>query len=177
MNKSAKHVLKLLWTGLDYEEQKIHLEPYMLGLWLGDGTSSTTAITNIDEEILTYMRNFADEHELIMKSKGKEKNSITYSLVRKYKDSSHENYLLKNLQNYDVINNKHIPIQYKTNSRNIRLQLLAGLIDSDGYYKNGCYEITQKNKRLAQDIVDICRSLGFGTFVKECQKSCKYNER
>jgi ATP-dependent Lon protease len=59
-----------------------------------------------------------------------------------------------------------IPDEYKVNDRQIRLKLLAGLIDSDGYYnkENKCFEITQKSNILSDDILFICRSLGFASY-------------
>jgi hypothetical protein len=60
-----------------------------------------------------------------------------------------------------LFNNKHIPDVYKYNSREVRLQVLAGLIDTDGYNASGCYEITQKSKQLADDIEYLAFSLGF----------------
>ena len=53
---------------------------------------------------------------------------------------------------------------------------MAGLIDSDGYYCkiNNSLEIIQKNKKLAEDILFLVRSLGFRGTMKECTKSCMY---
>jgi hypothetical protein len=53
---------------------------------------------------------------------------------------------------------------------------LAGLIDSDGYHKNNCYEIIQKNSLLSEDIVYLCRSLGFACYVKNGPKEGEYNK-
>ena len=83
-----------------------------------------------------------------------------------------KNCFLEFLKKFNLINNKHIPLQYKTSSIDDRLNLLAGLIDSDGYYQRGCYEIVQKRKKLSEDIVDLCRSLGFGTTIKKVRKTC-----
>ena len=49
------------------------------------------------------------------------------------------------LRKNNLVNNKHIPHNYKCNDRTVQLELLAGLIDSDGYYHDNCYEIIQKN--------------------------------
>jgi superfamily II DNA or RNA helicase len=72
------------------------------------------------------------------------------------------------------LRNERIPQDYLCNSREKRLLLLAGLIDSDGgYFKKNCIEITRKNERLLDDIVFLSRSLGFA-----CYKKClikKYN--
>ena len=57
--------------------------------------------------------------------------------------------------------NKYIPHHYKCNSIEIQLQLLAGIIDADGYFNMDNYKIIQKHKQLSHDISFLCRSLGF----------------
>jgi hypothetical protein len=96
---------------------------------------------------------------------------ITYTLIG---DNGSSNYVLKKLRNLHVLNNKHIPLIYKSNSRDIRLKVLAGLIDSDGHYSSGGYDIIQKLKVLAYDIQDLCRSLGYACYTKLCKKGCMY---
>jgi hypothetical protein len=86
------------------------------------------------------------------------------------------NILLNNLKKYKLINNKHIPPEYLQNSFENRLKLLAGLIDTDGSLSSGCYEISQKNEALSNDIVTLCRSLGFYTRITKGEKSCMYKE-
>ncbi len=78
------------------------------------------------------------------------------------------------LRDYNLLNNKHIPEVYKVNSRDKRLKLLAGLIDSDGYCDTtkNLLEITQKNIRLASDIEYLAYSLGFMVTHKEVMKTC-----
>ena len=78
------------------------------------------------------------------------------------------------LNKYNLVQNKHIPYDYKCNSSDIQLELLAGIIDSDGYLSNNTYDIIQKNERLLDDIIFIARSLGFAAYKKECKKSCMY---
>jgi hypothetical protein len=88
-----------------------------------------------------------------------------------------ENVVKTYLKNYSLLNNKHIPIVYLKNSKDVRLELLAGLLDTDGYLEKGShYSIIQKNKQLADDIVILCQSLGFYTKMKETRKSCIYKE-
>ena len=92
--------------------------------------------------------------------------------------TSQDSTVLYNLQKYnlplpkikvesDILTYKHIPDIYKINSRKNRLKLLAGLIDSGGSL-DIC--IMQKSEKMIDDIVYLCRSLGFG-----CYKS-KYVE-
>jgi len=81
------------------------------------------------------------------------------------------NEFLAGLRTYNLINNKHIPDDYKYGSRETRLRVLAGLLDTDGHLDSRfrtSYEITQKSTRLANDIVFVARSLGFAASIREC---------
>jgi hypothetical protein len=68
---------------------------------------------------------------------------------------------------------KHIPMIYKCNSRENRLKLLAGFMDSDGYVDTeyGGFEFTQQNEQLMDDVIYLVRSLGFSCY-KKTKKSC-----
>lgn len=57
--------------------------------------------------------------------------------------------------------NKHIPKCYLENTRDVRLKVLAGLIDTDGHLDHGGYDMCFANKRLLDDVVTLARSLGF----------------
>ena len=87
--------------------------------------------------------------------------------------------LLNEFKKYNLINNKHIPENYKINSRDIQLQLLAGIIDSDGHYNSNCnhYEITLKQEHMIDDLLYITRSLGFASTkrIKTVQNKDYYN--
>ena len=69
------------------------------------------------------------------------------------------------LKKYNLIGNKHIPQQYFMNSRDIKLKLLAGLIDTDGHVpkdQNGKrVVIIQTNEFLSKQIISLASSLGF----------------
>ena len=88
------------------------------------------------------------------------------------------NSVLIALRKYNLINNKHIPLIYKTNSRENRLKLLAGIIDSDGYYnaEGNLFEITQSkdHENLFDDIIYLSRSLGFSCYKREKKTSWYY---
>ena len=169
LSKNIQRNLKGYRTAVKFESKEVSLDPYLLGYWLGDGSQRGPVISSQDAIVLKYMRDYAIENDL----------TFNYQSQYDYRFSGSRqkgNKVLKDLQYYQLINNKHIPLEYKANDRVIRLQLLAGLIDSDGYcdVKGRCYEITQKNKVLAEDIVYLCRSLGFAAYMKECQKYCMY---
>jgi len=82
-----------------------------------------------------------------------------------YKD---DNSLQTRMRRLGVLDNKHIPHEYLQNSKENRLQLLAGLLDSDGYYdkKFNVFEIVQKDEKLAKQIKFLADSLGFRVSLK-----------
>lgn len=159
---------KALYQGwkasVDFGCKQGAVDPYFLGLWLGDGTSDETHITTVDREILEYLEVFAKENDLTLRCRDR----ITYSLTTQ---RGWINPLRKALQSYGLIGNKHIPLEYLQASREDRLALVAGLVDSDGYYnpENGMVEITQKRKGLSYQVAHLLRSLGFYTTVKAKQ--------
>lgn len=80
--------------------------------------------------------------------------------------------VLNFIQDNNLLKNKHIPNNYKINSRENRLKLLAGLIDAHGRFESQsqCYYIEQKNNVLSDDILFLARSLGFKTRVEKKNK-------
>lgn len=160
-------------VGIDFIHKNVPIDPYWLGLWLGDGDSNWATITNQDEEIIKYIKEYSESIGLRYNLKTSKNRCDNHAIVGK---GCRNNFLLKNLENLNLRKNKHIPHIYKTNSREIRLNLLAGLIDSDGtLQKNGMnvLSISQKNKRLSEDIVFLARSLGFGVSIKKSKSRIK----
>lgn len=82
-----------------------------------------------------------------------------------------ENYNIQikkdNYELTDILKEKKIPYIYIYNTAQIRLKLLAGLIDSIGTLRNGYYEIYHENKILKNDVVKIANSLGFYVHIKK----------
>lgn len=174
-SKTFQKRMKIYRTGIICKEKNVLIEPYMLGLWLGDGTSATTEFTSVDDEIIEYLQNYSEKNNLIFGKKSVN-TTIQYRISSNEKTKG-KNPLLNNLRKYDLLNNKHIPKDYKMNSREIRLQVLAGLLDTDGSYskKDNCYDFIQKNEKLFDDFIFLARSLGFSAYKKKTQKSCVKN--
>jgi len=156
--------------GVDFPNQKVKIDPYILGHWLGDGTSAGTGFTTADKEIVDYYQKYFDGTGVIVDKKDKYYYSVTTNIGTGGKNRNwYRNYLKK----YNLIKNKHIPAEYLHNSREVRLAVLAGLIDSDGSNSNDRgFDIIQKNEQLADDIVYLVRSLGFWCDKKKCKKTC-----
>jgi len=162
-----KDWLKLYRKGVGFPSKKLDFDPYIIGLWLGDGTSSCSQISSQDAVILGYLNTNLRKYDLMLVYRSK----YDY-YIRSY--NKNENAMLDVLKTHNLINNKHIPDLYKINDRDTRLKVLAGLIDSDGYLTDNCYEIAQKSKQLTDDIVYLTRSLGFACYYKLREKSCTY---
>lgn len=178
-SKSFNHRLVAYRSGavefsLHFPEE---LDPYLLGLWLGDGNSNESVITNIDKEIIDFL--YEEAEKMGMKViRGNDtthhKGSIHYRFSSKHGRKG-MNPFTNFLKEENLLNNKHIPEHYLTNSKESRLKLLAGLIDSDGYWSNNSYyEITQKREELSKNIVFLCRSLGFWARIQPVTKGCTY---
>jgi DNA mismatch repair ATPase MutS len=164
-------------VGVEFPEKEVDIDPYIIGLWLGDGNSRNPAITNQDACILKYLSVKIKEYDCYLHYD--RDYTYRFNSLKPMGRYLENNFILKNLRKYNLLKNKHIPHIYKCNSRKNRLKLLAGLLDSDGYYVKGgkCYEIIQKNSRLSEDIEYLCRSLGFACHSKKCKKSCMYKGR
>ena len=155
---------------VSFDHKRVEVDPYFLGLWLGDGNSRTTSITTINSEIEDYLTEYAKKEG--MNIRRHDRNNIGWELSTEIGKSNH---VLQKLKELNLIENKHIPMIYKCNDREVQLNVLAGLIDSDGSLQNPrCYDIVKKNEKLLDDIIYIARSLGFAAYKKECKKSCIY---
>lgn len=148
---------------ITFNNKNVNIDPYWLGLWLGDGDKDQSCITNIDQEVIDYIYYYANKLNLHVSKYCSKNRTTRYAIVNKNKAG---NYLKKQLQFYKLLYNKHIPIDYKNNSREVILDLLAGIVDSDGsvQYRTSCsIDLCLKEKRLFDDVIDICNSLGFRT--------------
>ncbi len=161
-----------------FNDKPLEIEPYFLGLWLGDGRSSDVRIATQDDEIVAYLQEYAyalDKklHRYTVTGKCTMYGITTIQKEGALKDVSDS--LQGKLRMLGVLDNKHIPQHYLANSRENRLELLAGLIDSDGYYDDKFHvmEIVQKKESLAKEIKFLADSLGFRTSFKIKKASIK----
>jgi replicative DNA helicase len=145
---------------VEFNEQKIELDPYILGLLIGDGSlgNSIVIANHIDDvEIINYIKTHLDNPIKIDYEKGK---CISYRInglqpiIRKlglFKRSAHA---------------KFIPKHYIYNSIHTRLEILRGLMDTDGdctidkRSKNSRCRFATVSLQLAKDVQEIVNSLG-----------------
>ena len=171
LSAKKKGFLKGYKVPIDFPEKNLPIDPYMIGYWLGDGTSYTSEITSQDSTVLYYFAKKLPQYNLFLTHRHK----YTYGITGNGK--YYNNVFLNTLKDLNLINNKHIPYIYKCNTRENRLRLLAGLLDSDGSLnklRNG-FEFTQKNEKLMDDVIYLARSLGFSCYKSEKETSWTYN--
>ena len=180
LNETTKDYLVLFKVeGIHWQKKDVEMDPYLLGLWLGDGLSDGTGFAlnyKTDFETLAYWEKWALENGAII-TKGQR---YGFSIVsKKNKEAGlsgicnrvEEAPLKKYLRKYNLLNNKHIPNEYLTNDRDTRLKVLAGLIDTDGSVRAEGREIRicqgPANYRIIEDAYTLAMSLGFSCGVKE----------
>lgn len=141
---------------IEFKTKPVLIDPYTLGLLIGDGcfvrsTINRASFTARDEDMEVY------------------KNYIPYP-IEKRKDKYTYSILIpgfKNILSFYGINDKHswdkyIPDDYKYNSIDVRMELLRGILDTDGTVNNnGIPMLTTTSEQLCKDVMWICRSLGY----------------
>jgi len=182
LSGKQKHILKCYHVPVEFEQREVKINPYILGVWLGDGSSNRAEFTTADDEIVSEIQKYANENGFTVSRKEQPDNkSSVYRLCHTQKGRvgcNPFNRFKEHLRAYDLLKNKHIPHDYKRNSRAVRLDLLAGIVDTDGNsvrvstLGNGM-EVTQKSRQFADDICFLVRSLGFSCTVRKVTKSIK----
>jgi 2'-5' RNA ligase len=175
--KSAhwRHCAKGYRVGVEFPEQDVPLPAYWVGAWLGDGTSHIAGITTVDPEVISYVDWMAEYCGLTINvNNSSGTRTPTYILTTGQRFAGY-NVVKKKMKDLHLLRNKHIPQVYKANSRAKRLELLAGLIDTDGSPSGGGYDFISKWQRLAEDTAFVARSLGLAAYVTPCVKTCKNN--
>jgi DNA-directed RNA polymerase beta subunit len=180
LNQRTKDRLVVFKTeGINWTKQDVEMDPYLLGMWLGDGLSDGTGFAlnyKTDFETLAYWEKWAGEQGAeIIKGKRfsfslaskKNKEAYNQGLCNRVEEAPLKKYLRK----YNLLKNKHIPNEYLTNDRETRLKVLAGLIDTDGSVRAGGHEIRicqgPANYRIIEDAYTLAMSLGFSCGIKE----------
>ncbi len=150
---------------LQFREKQLPIDPYVLGVWLGDGRCNRGAIV-VDQ----------DDREIIYQIE-----------ARGYKFSSHYSNkpnliygtilgLRTTLRQIGLLDNKHIPKAYKTASVEQRMDLLRGLMDTDGTItKSGECRFSAVNERLARDVFELVLGLGFKAHIHSTPTNGRHN--
>lgn len=142
---------------LELPTVNLAVDPYILGAWLGDGSTGAGALTQGTTETCTDEHGLTDQAHLmaILDGRGYQPR------VRPDGKTVGTSGLRTDLRHAGVLNDKHIPMSYLRASQAQRLALLQGLMDTDGTIDTkGACELSLCNERLASDALELIRSLG-----------------
>jgi Hom_end-associated Hint/Homing endonuclease len=150
-------------TAVEFEKKDLPIDPYILGAWLGDGTSRNTSLTTMDAELAKAWTDYGNSLGLQVRIQDQpdNKSKVYFITSGSQGGSPDRNPFQANLHKLNLILNKHIPQNYLITNREDRLSLLAGLLDTDGTLVNETFLITQKSDSLTEGIMFLARSLGF----------------
>jgi hypothetical protein len=142
---------------LQYPVKELPIPPYVLGVWLGDGTGCTGVVTTDDQQVLDELATEGFQSYLPPSQKRE------YRIVG----------LTDTLRSSGFISNKHVPVQYLQASPAQRLSLLQGLMDTDGTVSRTghcCFDNT--NKVLVDGVEELLNSFGVKTSRAERVPKC-----
>ncbi len=149
---------------LQYSAAVQPLHPYTLGVWLGDGTTTKPAITGVDEEVFQAVAACSGFTETSRHLHPATRvTTVYYSGPR----PNVRGQLSEHLHRMGLYRNKHIPANYLRSSKEQRLQLLAGLIDTDGHVERhtGRCRFVTGDRRLADDVFTLAAGLGYRPYL------------
>lgn len=144
----------LMRAVLKTDSPTLPCDPWVLGFWLGDGTSVHGSVTIGQQDAAEIRRLFA---------------AAGYTTTDRTNPTQFGVLGLKvQLREAGVLANKHVPVEYLRASPVDRLALLQGLIDSDGHVAaKGQVEFCTTRRVLAEGVQELVRSLGYKASVCE----------
>ena len=162
--KSKRHQRRIfvpLVSGNFGHNEDLPLDPWLLGLYLGDGwcKGSCVMFSNNDKENIDRVRSIIGPENILHKG-----GKYDYR-IRREKRNNQTTDIFKAIDSLGLSSvdsfTKFIPDVYKTACRSIRVSLLSGLISSDGNVeKSSTISYSSSSERLIDDIIELSRSLG-----------------
>jgi hypothetical protein len=138
-------------------EKNLPIDPYVLGVWLGDGSKRGPVVTSMDDFIIDQIE-----------AAGYRFTSMQSRIGNRASNYYFGDGLVGQLRSIGVLNNKHIPEEYLWSSIDQRLALVQGLMDTDGnILSGGTAEFVNTNEQIVCGLAQILRSLGHKVNVRE----------
>jgi deoxycytidine triphosphate deaminase len=153
-----------------YEQRgDLPIDPYVLGIWLGDGTTTKGEITSADPQVIEEIRTAGYEIHKTAAHYGWRIGSAREDRVRdkagRYTSNGEFQAVLRQAS---LLGDKHIPDIYLQASYENRLALLQGLMDSDGYSDEvGRCEFVSILEHLSLGVVELAASLGLRPVMRK----------
>lgn len=159
---------------MQFPEQSLPIDPYVLGCLLGDGSftqarQSLPKLSSADEELVRRFADHLGSDYDVRKRRGNNYTwNITFSDAYKQRnygvprdERDHLGHALDRLGLRCRAEHKFIPDMYKFSSIEQRRELVRGLMDTDGSASHGRFTFTSISKQLRDDLAEIIRSLGY----------------
>ena len=182
-SRTQRHVHKLVRTGVEFPDHgtPLPLDPYFLGVILGDGNisgSSIIEITKPDPEIRSLVESQARLFGMRVTEAAKRSCPhfrISHDRSKHVAGSGRmRNGIVMALRSLGLqgtnAGDKFVPDCYKLSNRAVRSAVLAGLLDTDGHMSGNGYDYISKSPRLAGDLAFLARSVGLAAYLKPCEK-------
>jgi len=150
---------------LNIEKVELPIDPYVLGYWIGDGTSVAGSITCVNKDVWEEIK----------------RRGYTYGEDISGEDRSEMRTIFglrTELGNLNLLGNKRIPIEYLLSSYEQRLDLLRGFMDSDGYYnsKRKRFVMATTREYQADCLMTLLATLGVKPTKIYAKKYCNNKE-
>ncbi len=156
-----------LTAPVDYPHRDLPIDPYVLGVWLGDGTSTKAEVTcsPTDSEVLRQIEAAGYQVWPASSPLAWRIGGLSRRAVGRTRDAAGRHVadgsLSSTLCAMGLLGNKHLPEDYMVASAPQRLALLQGLMDSDGYVDvYGRCEFTNMREELSNAVAELAASLG-----------------
>lgn len=166
---------------VQYHKNNLNIDPYVLGLILGDGCIPRMSITNSEDDVIKIMNSRLPNGVVLSKNK----SNGEYGFTIDRSNGCKSNVLKSSLDLYGLSNklskDKFIPEDYLMSDVQDRIDLLSGIVDSDGHVVKtspSCIELSTVSCRMKDGIIDLVRSLGGrATYSVKKGRYTKNNER
>ena len=172
-SERKKYVFKVpIVKPIDFDEREVPVNPYFAGYYIGDGCFQRQNISvSVQDKNAAFSELFPILKEDLRTFYSEKRNIWSFNLAGNSRKKCIETFGICNSQD------KEIPECYLLNTKDVRISILQGLMDSDGTTnKNGHSEFSTKSKKLAEQIVFLVKSLGGYAAIKE-KKTGYFNKK
>jgi len=151
-----------------YDQKNLSIDSYLFGIWLGDGAKGTPTITTADLEIIEEI--ISRGYKVSIQPNGSCGNAAPVRILNNVDN-------FKQIEVFDLgSHERFIPNQYKYSSIDQRIDLLRGIMDSDGTIGTDNHiDFASSSKQLVDDVTWLVRSLG-GIAIKKKTRIGKYKD-
>ncbi len=162
---------------VEFDKKQLPIHPYVMGCLLGDGGFTTTRVTlsNPEVDIINKCSELLKEYGCFKYHEG---TSCQYNFLS---NNPRNNYLRRVIDTYFgrcKSEDKYIPVEYMQSSISDRLELLRGIVDTDGHINcKGAVSVSTKSVDLAKDVIQLAHSLGiratYGSYTRDNGDTCE----